>query len=292
MSTKQYAVIVPHYNDVARLNACLGSLFIGAEPNSLDNVEVVVVDNGSTQSLEDTKRAFPEVRFVNEAQKGAAAARNRGVRETTAPTLFFLDADCIAMPDWLNSAKRSIKTEGAEIIGGRIYTFDETPPPRSGAEAFEAVFAFNQRRYIEEKEFSVTANLLTTRAVFEDTGNFIVGVSEDVDWCWRSQKKGYRLRYDDKVAVRHPTRQDWPALQKKWRRLTEEGFLLNGSGVVARIKWALRAFAILASSVIHAPKIIFSSNLTNARERWLGILTLFRLRIWRCIHMLRQAVGL
>ena len=137
------AVIIPHYNDLLRLERCLRALM----ENDITNTEIVVVDNASPISLDDIGRAFPNVRFIIETQKGAAHARNRGIAETTAQRLFFIDADCVPAPDWL-TVGRAIADQ-ADLIGGRVDVFDETPPPRSGAEAFEAVFAFNFRRYIE-----------------------------------------------------------------------------------------------------------------------------------------------
>jgi len=210
----QAAIIIPHYNDLARLQTCLAALV----PQLLDGVELVVADNASPVDLGPLKAQFPAMRVVTQPIKGAAAARNAGVAATTAPHLIFLDADCVPAPDWLATALALLGT--AEVIGGRIDTFDETPPPRSGAQAFETVFAFHQRVYVEEKGFSVTANLITTRAIFEDVGEFIVGVSEDLDWCQRATGKGYGLIYADALRVAHPTRTDWPALAKKWRRLT------------------------------------------------------------------------
>ncbi len=48
---------------------------------------------------------------------------------------------------------RAAAARPGTLTGGRVYIFDETPPPRSGAEAFERVFAFRQRDYIERKGF-------------------------------------------------------------------------------------------------------------------------------------------
>ncbi|WP_281927486.1 glycosyltransferase family 2 protein [Roseibium album] len=284
-----FAVIIPHYNDVVRLTKCLTALCSDGNGETLHDVEVVVVDNKSTQSLDTLKSAFPAVEFVVEPEKGAAAARNRGVRSTTAAKLFFLDADCVPTPSWLAEAKRASADPGADIVGGRIETFDETLPPRSGAEAFETVFAFQQETYVNKKGFSVTANLVTSRTVFEDTGDFIVGLSEDFDWCQRARSKGYRLVYDDRLVVCHPTRQDWPALSKKWKRLADESFHLNGTSVSARIKWGLRAGAVLLSVVPHALKVLTNAELDGITERRRGLMTLLRLRVCRFAWMIRQA---
>ena len=281
------AVIIPHYNDAARLKACLAAL--APQLAAAGDVEAVVVDNASPESPAGLVAAHPGLRLVIEPAKGAAAARNRGVAETTAPALAFLDCDCVPAPDWLDRA-RALARPGT-VIGGRVDTFDETPPPRTGAQAFETVFAFRQRMYVERKGFSVTANLLTGRAVFADVGDLVPGLSEDIDWCRRATAKGHALIYADDLRVAHPTRSDWPALVRKWRRTTDEGFQLNGTGARARAAWALRALAVLASGPVEVPRVLRSGRLAGPGERLRGALTLLRLRALRCAWMLRQAAA-
>lgn len=278
-----FAVIVPHYNDTRRLARCLDALM----PQVGSDTEVVVADNASTEDLAPIIRAHPTARFVTEPQQGAANARNRGVTETTAPAFAFLDADCVPRADWLVAARTAV-TKGT-VTGGRVEVFDETPPPRSGAEAFEQVFAFHQRDYIIRKGFSVTANLVTTRAVFEATGPLINGVSEDVDWCRRAVARGAHLVYNDGLVVGHPSRQDWAAITKKWRRLTKEMYALNGHKGTARAKWALRGLAMGPSALIHAPRMLRHPGL-GLGERSRGMATLFALRLQRGAWMLRQAL--
>lgn len=279
------AVIIPHYNDVKRLMRCLGALM----PQVTDAVEVVVVDNASPVPLEDVAQAYPELRLVIEPQKGAAMARNRGVAETTAPYLFFLDSDCVPEPDWLATALALKDT--ADVIGGTISVFDETPAPRSGAEAFETVFAFDNAGYIHTKGFSVTANLLTTRPIFADVGDFRAGMSEDLDWCQRATAKGYQLTHEDGLRVAHPTRSDWEALTRKWRRLTAEAWGLQGTGLSARLKWVTRACAMPLSALAHLPRVLRHRDLQGATEKRRGAITLVALRLTRAGWMLRQAFG-
>ena len=279
------AVIIPHYNDVIRLERCLAALTRGDQRG----VEILVVDNGSSQSLESLRAAFPVARFLVEPEKGAAAARNRGVRETTAPVLLFIDADCVAAPDWLEMAR--LVQPRADLIGGRVDVFDETPPPRSGAEAFEAVFAFNFRNYIEVQGFTGAGNLVTRRDVFEDVGGFVNGVSEDRDWSMRAVSKGYRLIYEDGLVVSHPSRSDWAALRHKWQRMTRELFASNGAAPRDRLRWGLRALAMPLSVLAHLPKVLLSPKLNGGGERMRASATLIRLRLSRMVWMMRQAVG-
>jgi GT2 family glycosyltransferase len=282
------AVIVPHYDDVERLDRCLAALT--ADPEAA-GAEIVVADNGTDPAaLAPLRAARPGVRFVVEPVRGAAAARNRGAAETAAPRLFFLDSDCVPAPGWLAAGRAAL--DRADLVGGAVTVFDETPPPRSGAEAFETVFAFDQKRYVEREGFSVSANLLTWRRVFDDVGGFAAGVSEDLDWCRRATAKGYRLIYAPEVRVAHPTRRDFAALARKFRRITAETHALGAGRPWWRLRWGLRAVAMALSPLGHMHRIVLSSRLDGAAERLGGVATLWRIRALRGAWMARQALGL
>lgn len=276
-----FAVIIPHYNDMARLRRCLEALM----PQVDADIEVVVADNNSPVDLSQIAADYPDVRIVTELEKGAGPARNKGVAETTAPWLMFIDADCVPAPDWIETGRRIAAPD--TVIGGRVDLFDETEPPRSGAEAFEAVFAFRMERYLREKAFLGAGNLVTSRAVFEAVGGFRPAVSEDKDWSQRAAKAGFTLDFDNGFAAAHPSRQDWAALRHKWRRLTAEGFLLDGQG--AQLRWLIKALLMPASAVVHAPRVLKHPGLTSM-EKWRGMKTLMRLRMVRMAWMVRQVL--
>ncbi|MBF9233915.1 glycosyltransferase [Microvirga sp. BT350] len=280
------AVIIPHYNDRDRLHRCLTALV--ADPE-IGKADIVVVDNNSDQDLTPLRELFPSVRFFIETLPGAAAARNRGVRETSAPMLFFTDADCVPQAGWVAAGRAALDT--SDIVGGAVELFDETPPPRNGAQSFEAVFAFNQKYYVEKKGFSVSANLLTWRHVFQDVGDFRPGVSEDVDWCHRARKRKFYLIYDSSVLVTHPTRANMNELRKKWRRVVCESFELQAGLPFPRVRWAVRAGLVLASPMLDLRKLILSNRLRTPKERAAGIIALFYLRALRAGWMVRQVFG-
>ena len=275
-----YAVIIPHFNDPDRLRRCLTALM----PQTGDDTEVIVADNGSSCDLSGLEADFPDVRIVVEPASGAGLARNAGVAASTAPWLLFIDADCVPAPDWLAVGRRVARPD--TVIGGRVDVFDETPGPRSGAEAFETVFAFHMRDYFERKAFLGAGNLILSREVFEATGGFRTGVSEDVEWSQRAASKGFELAFEDDFAAKHPSRSDWRALSRKWRRLASEEFQLRGAE--ARGKWIAKGLAMPASVIAHIPKVL-SHPALNGREKGRALVTLLRLRLMRMVWMLGQA---
>lgn len=281
----EISVIIPHYDDPVRLRRCLSELM----RNDTAGAEILVVDNASPDPLDALAAAFPAVRFLLEAERGAGPARNRGVRDSRARVLAFLDADCVPAPDWLANV-RAVAPR-ADLIGGRVSVFDETPPPRTGAQAFETVFAFNFRSYIEDKGFSGAGNLVTHRAVFDAVGPFGTGISEDTEWTRRAVAQGYRLIYADALRVGHPSRTDWPALRRKWHRLTRESFALARESGQPRLFWVGKALLMPASILAHLPRVLRHPALNGAGERLAAAGTLARLRLLRMVWMLRQAMG-
>ena len=281
----EISVVIPHYNDIDRLTRLLKAL---AETKPAD-AEIVVVDNNSTVDLAPAQAAYPMVRFLTEPENGAAAARNRGVAETSGAMLFFIDADCVPDPDWIEAGRAALR--GRKVVGGFVGVFDETPPPRSGAEALETVLAFNFERYIKYEGFTGAGNMLTWREIFDQVGGFRGGLSEDIDWSHRARARGFSITYAPEVRVLHPTRRDWPALVRKWRRLTIEMYHLRDGSRWRNLRWALRALMVLGSPVRDIPKFLTTPKLADGRERWRGIATLLALRALRAAWMLRQAMG-
>lgn len=284
MTDAEAVVIIPHRNDLDRLMRCLEALMPGLPPG----VEVVVVDNGSdTEVALPLARSFPSVRLLHEPQAGAAAARNRGVAETSAPRLIFIDADCVPEPGWVAAVLAA--GPKADLVGGAVEVFHESNT-RTGAQGFEAVFAFDNQSYVEQG-FSVTANLTTTRLVFEATGPFAADVSEDKDWCLRAVRWGHSIAFAPEMVVSHPSRGDWAALSRKWRRLTGESYALHRSEGGTGLSWVLRALAMPASAVVHSGRVLTSDKLSGPVFRLRTLVTLWRLRGQRMVWMLGQVIS-
>ena len=289
---RRISVIVPHYNDLARLDRCLASLTDQTIP--ADAFEIIVADNNSPCGIARVAELVGNrARLIVCTVPGAGPARNTGVKHANGEFLAFVDADCIASPLWLEQGIAALTDpqNRSEIIGGQVDVSVRGNGWRSGPEAFEQVFAFDNRRYVEQEQFSVTANLFTTRHVFQSVGPFRTEVSEDTEWCHRAVAAGYTLRFCPTAAVSHPAREDWAQLRGKWRRINREAYALACERPRGRLRWIVRSMALPVSIVAHSPRVFFSRKLASVRDRLAAFVTLVRIRLWRFADALRLALA-
>lgn len=85
------SVVIPLYEKAAHIQRAIDSVLA----QTFTRFEVVVVDDGSTDGGGDLVRRYTDcrVRLVSQENRGAAAARNRGVEESSSGLVAFLDAD-------------------------------------------------------------------------------------------------------------------------------------------------------------------------------------------------------
>jgi len=215
------SVIIPVHNGAAALSACLAALDGQSFPRG--DFEVIVVDNGSTDDLAPLRRLFPGVRWLQESAAGSYAARNTGLRQAGGPLLAFTDADCVPDAGWLERGVAALTAGPATIIGGEVPSIDPVGRDLNSYEMLETVmFGLGSiRRLIEERGFAITANLFTSRAVFDRVGEFDADLKSagDREWVRRAVAKGERLGYAGDAIVRHPRRSTRAEFFRKQRRL-------------------------------------------------------------------------
>lgn len=96
---------MPCFNAEPFIAAALHSVYAQGWPD----LEVVVVDDGSSDgSVELLRAQFPQVRLFQQANKGAAAARNYAITQATGEWIAFLDADDWWLPGKLDAQWRAV----------------------------------------------------------------------------------------------------------------------------------------------------------------------------------------
>jgi glycosyltransferase involved in cell wall biosynthesis len=210
------SVIIPVFNEGARLRLCLDALASQTYPK--DRYEVIVVDNGSDEPPVWVMHEYPEVVFVEESRPGSYAARNRGIGLAKGEVFAFTDGDCIPDSYWLaNGAKEVIADPSVGLVGGRVEFFFRDPERPTVAELYDSIMYLNQRTAVEVTGFAATANMFTSRSVLKDVGVFDAQVKSggDREWGQRVRSRGYRLVYAEDAVVKHPARDTFAKISSR-----------------------------------------------------------------------------
>jgi len=114
-----FSVIVPLYNKAAYVRHTLDSVLA----QSLDDFEIIVVDDGSSDNGPDIVRAIadPRIRLISQANAGVSAARNNGIDHATGEWVCFLDADDWYHPGYLATLRATIQAHPAASIVASEY---------------------------------------------------------------------------------------------------------------------------------------------------------------------------
>lgn len=288
------SVIVPHLNQLAFLENCLSSL----DSQTLDRAcfEVIVVDNGSAQLPTSVLEKHRCVTLLQEKRPGPGIARNRGVIEARGSIFAFIDADCRAHPDWLEVALATVKASAElTILGGDVQIWRDNKDEFSAIEAYESIFAYRFKLYIEQHGFSGTGNLVVRRADFDKVGAFAgIDVAEDVDWGRRALQAGCKFCYVPEMIVYHPARRSIRELFVKWDRHLQHAANISDGTIIWKARWIAKACAVLASPVVEWPKVVFTDRLPggSSKAKALYVLTAVRAyRFWRMLTLMSSKGG-
>lgn len=221
------SIIVPNYNDASKLSACIQSLLDLNYPK--DKVEIIIVDNGSTDNSMQIIKTFPVKLLTEKDVKGSYAARNLGVKNATGEVLAFTDSDCIVDKQWLYNSIKYLTEKDVGGVSGKILSGE----PKTLVEEYQLLTkALDQSRYFSHPyyPFAVTANVIYKKSVFDKIGLFethwISG--GDVDFAWRMQIHAkMKLIYATDCSVYHHHRTSPTGLYLQSKRHIYGACLLN-----------------------------------------------------------------
>jgi glycosyltransferase involved in cell wall biosynthesis len=286
ISAPTVSIIIPHLNQPDGLDACLASLDAQTLDRSL--FEVIVVDNGSDFIPEDIIARHPGTRLLREAQPGPGPARNLGSENAKGEILGFIDADCRADPEWLRRAVRTLQTSPEmTILGGDVRIWRNKDETISAIGAYESVFAYRFKMYIEQQGFSGTGNLVVRRSDFLRIGRFAgINIAEDMEWGKRACEAGFKFRYVPDMIVFHPARRSFHELFQKWDRQIQHYINMERRKPAWRIRWIARALAVLGSPLVDFVTVLGSDRIEGISARAKAIWVLFVIRTHRTRRMI------
>jgi GT2 family glycosyltransferase len=214
---RSISIIIPTFNGASRIGDCLDALL---KQTAGRDVEILVVNDGSTDNSAGIVRGYSEVRLINQRNAGPAAARNRGAMEARGKLLLFTDDDCVPMPGWLDAMIAPF--DDPEVVGAKgVY---RTRQKRLAARFVQTEY---EERYRLMADLDCIDFIDTYSAAFRrdrflemagyDT-SFPVACAEDIELSYRMSAQGWKMKFVPAAIVYHTHPDTLPRyLQKKYK---------------------------------------------------------------------------
>ena len=186
------SILIPVYNGARFLHETLESVVRQTYPA----LDIIVVDDGSTDASADIVRSFPQIRYFHQPNQGVASARNHALRQAAGDYVALIDQDDLWPAEKLaiQAAFLEAHPEIAYVIGHEKTFLSADVPPAP----------WMTEHYLEESRPGyLTGTLLVRRKIFEKIGFFDAGyrTADDFDWFTRARDMNVPMRLLPEVAL-------------------------------------------------------------------------------------------
>jgi glycosyltransferase AglE len=263
------SVIIPVLNAERDIRVALTTLLAMEYPR--EQLEILVVDNGSTDRTREVVQEFPVTLLVEASAKNAYTARNAALTRMTGEVVAFTDGDCIIDRRWLRAAIDAMEREHADLVGGSIlFTF---PDGVTAASLYDSLVHLRNDRSVPRRGCAVTANLIARRAVYDRIGPFPdeEPVAGDFIWTANAVARGFKIVYAADAVVHHPARGFTPLMKKTWSIGRVYAFQQRLAPAPSGSRSLLRFFwSYLPPNPRHVWKLLRERG-REGRKRFLGV---------------------
>jgi len=186
--------IIPVLNGEKYIKGCLDHICREMAPED----EIIVVDNGSTDTTTEIVKGFVEVKLLQYPGVTISALRNRGAAQAKENLLAFIDCDCLVCPGWRAAAIEILGNEQVTATGSH-YDFPENPT------WVEKAWLSARTLTAKPAEYIVGGNFIITWEAFEAVKGFdeTMVTDEDTEIGTRLRQRGYRIINAPQVRVIH-----------------------------------------------------------------------------------------
>lgn len=139
----------------------------------MDQYEILMVDNNSTDDSKELLRAMKGIRVFSESKPGSYCARNRGIREARGELIAFTDSDCFPDRGWLKAACRALEDPSVQVVLGQ-----RLPASDHGLIRLISAYEVKKDEIVltsgdERLYFGFTNNMAIRRSTFDKYGPFL-----------------------------------------------------------------------------------------------------------------------
>jgi GT2 family glycosyltransferase len=204
MPWPEISVVICAYNAEATLEECLSA----CDRLDYPRLEVLVVDDGSTDRTRAIAEAHPRVRLVPVPHGGLSAARNAGYRAALGELVAYLDSDAYPPPEWIWYLALASFGDDVAACGGPNVPPTNDPVgahvvARSPGGPIPQVVSEDRARHVPG------CNMAFTRQILEKLGGFdeaLWTASDDLEFDWRLLEAGQQIGYHPAALVWHHRR--------------------------------------------------------------------------------------
>jgi|HubBroStandDraft_6_1064221.scaffolds.fasta_scaffold348481_1 glycosyltransferase involved in cell wall biosynthesis len=211
------SIIIPTFNGASRIGKCLDALSNQREGR---DVEILVVNDGSTDSTTDVVARYSGVRCITQSNAGPAAARNRGAFEALGTIILFTDDDCVPMSDWLTAMTEPFKDPDMVGVKGIYRTRQKSLMARFVQIEYEDKYRLMVD--LPQIDFIDTYSAGFRRDRFLEMNgydtSFPLACAEDVELSYRMSARGWTMKFIPTAIVYHSHPDTlWAYLKKKYK---------------------------------------------------------------------------
>jgi len=209
------SVVICAHNAEATIDECL------EHTCSLDypNLEVLVVDDGSSDLTAEIARRHPRATVLSIPHSGLATARNEGLLATAGEIVAYLDSDAYPTPEWPYYLAMGFEKNDVVGVGG-----PNECPPADTMRAQQIASAPGGPIHVllsdDLAEHIPGCNMAFRRSVLEELGGFdpiYMVAGDDVDFCWRVLDRDWEIAFHPAALVWHHPRSAIRAyLRQQW----------------------------------------------------------------------------
>ena len=225
-STSDRLIIIPCYNAAEHITRCLESVF----GQTYAPLQVILVDDGSTDRTVEVIRgtAVPvgiELKLIEQANSGAAQARNVGLEHASGTYIQFLDADDELLPEKIvQQVKLAKEHELPDLIVGSYKVI--SPEGTFVRDEIQVSGPRDKWMDVTQHNMGITSALLWKKTPVVRAGGWdpTLGSSQEYDLLFRIMKNGATMAYDDALNTLVHKRNDSIShtnLAKNWSRFIE-----------------------------------------------------------------------
>jgi glycosyltransferase involved in cell wall biosynthesis len=198
VSRRLVSVVLPAFNGERFLAEAIESVLA----QTWSPVQLIVVDDGSTDASGEIARAYP-ITCLRQPNRGVAAARNRGLEAAQGELISFLDQDDLWLPRKLERQVAALESDRSAQMSMCHWEAFLEPGDELPAWANPEVLG-------DSNMSPQLGTLLVTRELVEEVGPFDTSyfAANDVDWFIRAQELGVRVAVVDEPLQRYRIHDD------------------------------------------------------------------------------------